>query len=296
MTDWRFIKSAPLDAASNMALDEALLHCVASGDSQPVLRVYSWSAPAVSLGYNQRCERELDLERCRRRGVQPVRRPTGGRTVYHSAELTYSVTGPGDSSGLGCKITETSRLICGAIRRSLAVLDVGTDSGGDTRKSGGHSSRLASPCFTSSSRYEITVGGKKLAGSAQRRMGDGRALLQQGSLLIKNEQARLAELMPGTRSEQERARLAGTLSSRVVGLEDLLHRPVTFDEVAEAFRQGFAGYFGCEMINCEPAEREIELAEKLKRERYGKLEWLLDKSGLAVAWTMQRETSEREIN
>jgi len=265
-----------------MALDEALLHSVASGDSPPVLRVYSWSGPSVSLGYNQSCGRELDLERCRRLGVQAVRRPTGGRSVYHSAELTYSVAGPGTSSQLGGTIAETCCLISGAIRHSLAFLTVETDSGRNARKTGRHSSELKKPCFTSLSRYEITVGGKKLAGSAQKRLGGNRAFLQQGSLLLKNEQARLAELMPGTRGEKERD-LAAILSSQAVGLEDLLGRPVGFDEVAEAFQQGFAHYFGCELINCEPTEREIALAKKLEKERYSSLEWLVNKSNFTVA-------------
>ena len=265
-----------------MALDEALLHSVASGDSLPVLRVYSWSGPSVSLGYNQSCGRELDLERCRRLGVQAVRRPTGGRSVYHSAELTYSVAGPGTSSQLGGTIAETCCLISGAIRHSLAFLTVETDSGRNARKTGRHSSELKKPCFTSLSRYEITVGGKKLVGSAQKRLGGSRAFLQQGSLLLKNEQARLAELMPGTRGEEERD-LAAILSSQAVGLEDLLSRPVGFDEVAEAFQQGFAEYFGCALINCEPTENEISLAKKLEKERYSSLEWLLNKSNFTVA-------------
>ncbi len=266
-----------------MALDEALLHSVASGDSPPVLRVYSWSSPSVSLGYNQSCERELDLERCRRLGVQAVRRPTGGRSVYHSAELTYSVAGPGTSSQLGATIAETCRLIGGAIRRSLALLTIETTSGRNARKTGRHCSDLTSPCFTSPSRYEITVGGKKLAGSAQKRLGDGRAFLQQGSLLLKNEQARLAELMPGTRGEEERKNLAARLGSQVAGLEDLLDRPVGFDEVAEAFQRGFAEYFDCEMINSEPSESEIDLSKKLERERYASREWMVNKSNFTVA-------------
>lgn len=265
-----------------MALDEAFLHSVASGDSLPVLRVYSWSGPSVSLGYNQSCGRELDLERCRRLGVQAVRRPTGGRSVYHSAELTYSVAGPGTSSQFGGTIAETCCLISGAIRHSLAFLTVETDSGRNARKTGRHSSELKKPCFTSLSRYEITVGGKKLAGSAQKRLGGSRAFLQQGSLLLKNEQARLAELMPGTRGEEE-CDLAAILSSQAVGLEDLLGRPVAFDEVAEAFQRGFAEYFDCEMINSEPSESEISLAKKLEKERYSSLEWLLNKSNFTVA-------------
>jgi len=266
-----------------MALDEALLHSVAGGDSPPVLRVYSWSVPSVSLGYNQCCERELDLERCRRLGVQLVRRPTGGRSVYHSTELTFSVTGPGTSSQLGGTIAQSCRLIGGAISRSLALLGIKTDGGPNALKADRRSSGLRNPCFTSPSRYETTVGGKKLAGSAQKRLGEGGALLHQGSLLIRNEQARLAELMPVVRGRQERDQLAVMLSSKVVGLEDLLCRPVGFDEVAGAFQQGFADYFGCALLNCEPTERELELAEKLDKERYSTRQWLLNKSNLPVA-------------
>ena len=259
-----------------MALDEALLLSVARGESPPVLRVYSWKAPAVSLGYNQDCRKELNLESCAAHGVEVVRRPTGGRSVYHARELTYSLAGPADTAELGRTISETCRLVGGALRRSLALLGVKADPEKNPRGNGSAGrAGLGRACFTSVSRFEITVEGKKLVGSAQKRLGDNRAFLQQGSLLIENSQARLAELLPGPANLRERERLARFLQEEAVGLAELPGGTGSFEALAGAFRRGFAEFFGCELIEDRPDESETRLAEKLAREKYSSREWLL---------------------
>ncbi|MFH1071350.1 MAG: lipoate--protein ligase family protein [Candidatus Glassbacteria bacterium] len=269
---WRFIASPPGEAAYNMALDRALLAGVASRGFPPVLRVYSWQGPSVSLGHNQEAARELDLERCRQSGIAVVRRPTGGRSVYHDRELTYSLCGPGRSDRLGKSLEETSRLIAGALRASLAVLGIDTDEPVRGHSSGREAAGLRNPCFSSASRYEISAGGRKLIGSAQRRTAGGRAFLQQGSVLIGNGQARLAELAPGELSAEERSRLGRVLAGRVSCLEEASGREIAFTEAAEAFRDGFAGLFSCAAEETEPSDWERELAERILGEGSGRVE------------------------
>ena len=82
---WRLIQEGYHDAYTNMAIDEALLQSEA-----PVLRFYRWRPPAISIGYFQKLEEEIDLEECKRQGIDYVRRITGGKAVLHDKELTYS--------------------------------------------------------------------------------------------------------------------------------------------------------------------------------------------------------------
>jgi len=267
--DWRFINSGPCRAAFNMALDEAILLSVKEGNSPPTLRVYSWREPTVSVGYNGKKDRELDLERCRKAGICLVRRPTGGRAVYHSSELTYSVAGPGNTDWLGRSTGESYRIIAGAIKISLALLGAELDIASSAGKSDGWKRQyLKTPCFNSISRYEITHGRRKLVGSAQRRLGESRAFLEQGSLLLKNEQGLLAELMPESLAPEERSRLRNYLSQRAVGLEEIVGRQVAFDEVAECFLHGFGKAFGCSFTLSGPSEEEMALAKRLEEEIY----------------------------
>jgi lipoyl(octanoyl) transferase len=268
---WRFIDSGAGDAPLNMALDEALMRSVAERLSPPVLRVYRWSSPAVSLGYGQRAERELDLGRCREAGVQVVRRITGGRAVYHSDELTYSFSGPEDTEFLGRTVAGTYRLISQAIICALRRLGLHPESA-PAHPGEGRASRpgAANPCFSSASRFEITLGGRKLVGSAQRRAGG--AFLQQGSLLLRNRQSSLLDLIQAGASPDLCERLETVLSGQVTGLEEASGRRIGYGEAAEALRLGFEEAFGCSLAPGAPTESETALAERLARERYSTLD------------------------
>src|ERR1035438_5738432 len=91
MDTWRLIVSGPLDGVSNMAVDEALFSMFSPEVSLPVLRLYSWEPPAVSLGRFQIPDEVLNLEKCAAEGVMVVRRITGGGMIFHADELTYSI-------------------------------------------------------------------------------------------------------------------------------------------------------------------------------------------------------------
>src|SRR5262245_57411885 len=95
---WRFFATPPASGAENMAVDEALMER-ARTTGEWVLRVYSWAAPCVSFGRNQTARGRYDIERIRERGLDVVRRPTGGRAILHDPEITYSVTAPVGGAG-----------------------------------------------------------------------------------------------------------------------------------------------------------------------------------------------------
>lgn len=183
-----------------MAVDELLLERVAT--QAPVLRLYGWQPPAISVGYNQSAAAELDLDKCRQDGIDVVVRPSGGRAVLHWNELTYSLAWADDEPALVGGISASSQTVGNCLVAGLQLygLDAELHPGDRARATptrtprdagaGGHSIPKA-PCFASTSRWEVTCGGKKLIGSAQRRTRGG--ALQHGSLLLGPEHLRLSE-------------------------------------------------------------------------------------------------------
>lgn len=183
---WRLYVTEPLDAADNMALDEALLLRARASD-ECVLRVYAWAAPALSLGRHQRAVGIFDRSRLDDAGVSLVRRLTGGRAVLHHREVTYSVTAPANSGDtLRRSYAAINAILLDALRR-LGVSAALADAAEARFPSPG-----SAPCFELPAAGEIVLGRRKLIGSAQLR--DGGAFLQHGSILIDDDQGRVSEL------------------------------------------------------------------------------------------------------
>jgi lipoate-protein ligase A len=187
-TRWRLIVTPAAGGAENMALDEALMDR-ARETGEWVLRLYSWSTPTISLGRNQSARGRYDLARIDKLGFDVVRRPTGGRAILHHREITYSVTAPVAEAGdLRQSYDRINRLLLHA----LNSLGVHASVFSPTTRA---ISPGMSPCFDEPSAGELTVAGRKLAGSAQWR-ADG-SLLQHGSILIEDDQSLLSTLAIG---------------------------------------------------------------------------------------------------
>jgi lipoate-protein ligase A len=214
-TPWRFVVTPPAGGAENMALDEALMER-ARQTGEWVLRVYSWSTPTISLGRNQTARGRYDVERINRLGFDVVRRPTGGRAILHHREITYSVTAPSDDAGdLRQSYERINRLLLCALQSLGVQASVFMPA---TRAS----SPGMAPCFDQPSAGELTVAGRKLAGSAQWR-ADG-ALLQHGSILIDDDQTLLATLAVG----------GGTIPPPPATLAEALGHAPSVDDIARA--------------------------------------------------------------
>jgi lipoate-protein ligase A len=220
--------SAPLDGASNMALDEALM-LRADRTDEAVLRIYSWSSPTLSLGRNQPARDKYDIEGARARGIDFVRRPTGGRAVLHHREVTYSVTAP--VSRLG-SLRESYGAINRLLIHGLRLLGVDA-SEADPR--GAAPRPGVSPCFMVPAKGEIVAGGRKLVGSAQVR--EGGALLQHGSVLVDDDQALASALLL----------IPMAPPPPPATLHELLGRVPSFDEVADALSDALPGAERLEM-------------------------------------------------
>ena len=175
-----------------MAFDEAMLEYAAEG--RTLVRFYGWEPWCLSLGRNQPAPARLRgrLLRDIRPGVDAVRRPTGGRSVFHGPEITYAFACPDRAWG-------GPRQVLRAVHRALAdgLRSLGVpvdDLPKDARQPPGSTEPFAlsaAACFRDPAPGELTVGGRKLVGSAQRRRRGG--VLQHGSILLEDRQA-LADL------------------------------------------------------------------------------------------------------
>jgi lipoate-protein ligase A len=194
------------DAPENMRRDRELLDAFERslpGES-PVLRLFTFAPPGITLGASQRPERDLDLEACRRDGVSWAVRPTGGRAIFHAEEWTYSFCGRCDDARWGGTLLEAYARVAELVARSLVRLGVPVEVAGARHARRAPGAGIDAACFASTGHHEIVLAGRKLVGSAQRRLTRG--FLQQGSLLLGPGHTRLADYLPLAEAGRERLR------------------------------------------------------------------------------------------
>jgi lipoate-protein ligase A len=166
---WHLWSDGARDPAMNMALDEALLR-TAPERGRPLLRLYGWSAPAVTIGLLQRFSPDLAP------GRPVVRRPTGGGLVDHARDSTYTVVAPPAHPLYGLPTAESYRLLHGAVTAALKLAGIAAE----LAPCCGPNDRNV--CFAGPVKYDVVVASAKVAGAAQRRLKRG--LLHQGSILL----------------------------------------------------------------------------------------------------------------
>lgn len=226
-------------AATNMAIDEALMETVGE---VPILRIYGWRPAAVSIGYFQSMNEEVNFAKCREVGVDVVRRLTGGGAVLHECELTYSFI----SREYPKNIMESYRWICDAIVMSINRL--GFDAN-----------------FVPLN--DIVIAGKKVSGNAQtRRKG---ALLQHGTILLGVDVNKMFSVLK-VPSEKLRDKIIKDAKERVTSLAG-----TTFDDMATSLKTSFAAKFESKLITDALSTREISRARWLANRKYSSKEWNL---------------------
>jgi lipoate-protein ligase A len=199
LKEWYFWSCEAYSGTFNMATDHFLAHQMYKKLDKPLLRFYTWNPYCISLGYHQN-HHEIDKTACWERGIDIVRRPTGGRAILHAEELTYSIIYPIEKM----KTNAFYRLVHLPFVESLNNLGIPAEFESvqpDFIKV--YNTERAPLCFATSAKYEVEVEGKKLIGSAQRIYE--KAILQHGSLLIGPEHENLVEFLKI--SERQRARM-----------------------------------------------------------------------------------------
>ena len=229
---WLFIDTGEHPGAWNMRFDEHMAERVRRGVSGPVLRLFRWNPPAISLGLHQDIE-EVDAVRCAGDGIDMVRRPTGGRAILHDEELTYAVVMQARGS-----IMEVYKRISLALVRGLR--NFGADVGiGRLQPEhlGAAGSPSSIPCFTSTAKYEIEWRGRKLVGSAQRQYREEGVVLQHGSILTGPAHRRLVRYLRADEPTQDR--LTREMELKTVDLGEIMGRGADLHDLATCIRRGF---------------------------------------------------------
>jgi lipoate-protein ligase A len=266
LATWRLLNTGSADGATNMAIDEAILTAVAEGRSQPTLRFFAWEPPCLSIGYNQAAD-EVDITKCQQAGVDVVRRPTGGRAILHTDELTYSIAASQVEPRVAGGVIASYRRLSVGLVGGLCLLGVAVTQAGVGH---GQDADVSAACFDAPSAYEVTAGGKKLVGSAQVRRKE--AVLQHGSLPLQGDITRICGYL-AVPSEERREELRRELRARATSLELVLGRVVPFGQVVEALVKGFSEALNLHLGPGELSEHELALVRQLKWEKYTAEAW-----------------------
>ena len=223
----------------NMALDEVLMYC--ANYDIPILRLYGWQPPAVSIGYFQSMDEEVDVKKCKQMGIDVVRRITGGGAVLHESELTYSFI----TKIYPKNIIESYNLICDPVVMCINKL--------------GFNAKFA-PL------NDITVDNKKVSGNAQTRKNN--ALLQHGTILLDVDVERMFSVLK-VPSEKIKDKMINDVKARVAGLNK------AFEQVAFALKKSFGEKFAAQIVDDSLTIQEKEDTQKLANEKYRSDSWNL---------------------
>lgn len=231
-TEFEFINHLEMTGAYNMDFDMQRADDLAKGAALPMFRLYAWKPYCVSLGYNQKRDR-IDEELCYKNEFDIVRRPTGGRAVLHSKELTY------------CVVTKISKemnqqdlyrdihiFLVKAFADFAPALDF--EKSQTNFRTFYEKDPSSVSCFASSARYEIMFENRKIVGSAQRLFGD--VLLQHGSILLDAGHERLADVIISN-SETERERIRQSILQHSATLSEVAGREISYTECANAIEK-----------------------------------------------------------
>jgi len=255
LTVWRLIVLETYDASTNMAIDEAVLRARIAGKVPNTLRFYRWRPSAVSIGRFQSVANEVDLDACRKHGVDVVRRITGGGAVYHDSEdeITYSVVVARDDLG-EVDVTGAYKKICSGLVNALELLGVKADfSPGDTRN-----------C------PNVAVNGRKISGSSQSFKGG--MVLQHGTILLRVNLEKMFTFLrvPWAKTCME---IVNVAEKKITSVRDELGIEVSVEQAYKALVKGFKDALGMRLIESALTKEELEATEKLRKEKYANQDW-----------------------
>ena len=247
-----------------MAIDEALLRSFDPAVSLPVLRIYGWNPPSLSLGRYQKAADILDLERCRNDGVAVVRRVTGGGVIYHADELTYSLVCSPRQIPSTSSVKDSFRLLTGFLLGFYRMLDLDVLYAADGAPEGTRFGERTAFCFAGKESFDILANGRKIGGNAQRRLKE--VIFQHGSIPLLNRAATGLTYM----TDQAPEHAAGVASLADCGVN------TDWNSLVAVLATAFSGYFDTELQRDVLSEQEQATMELLCVAKYGADLWNLE--------------------
>ena len=243
-------------AAMNMAVDEAML-LSQKEQPNPTLRFYTWSSPAFSFGYFQDIAAEVDVDACGTDGIELVKRMTGGGTVVHGWDLTYTLILPrhaGEKS-----ISEAYQCIGQSLVKAFDKLGIpaacyaaGTNTSQTTQNI----------CLTNPADYDVMCHSKKLAGVSVRRNRNG--MLFQGYISLDMPPASILARV----SRDSEVQRTLTEKSTAINTEGRsITKGALIEAISETFNIGIAFHLG-KLSSAERAQ-----AKTLAETKYATTKW-----------------------
>ena len=251
MEEFRFIDLETHTAFENMAIDEAIMQAMKDNHVPPTLRLYRWNPSAVSIGTFQGMTDEVDVEFCKSKGIDVIRRITGGGAVYHDydGEVTYSIIIPKGHRLAPPDIIESYRILCNGIVKALEYLGIE----GEFKPIN-----------------DVNASGKKISGNAMtRRHG---CVLQHGTTLLDLNVSLMFTILK-VPQEKISDKMIADVKERVTSIRNILDRDVHINELQEALKQGFSDALEIELSPSRLTTEEQETAEQLAREKYSSHDW-----------------------
>lgn len=264
---WRLIDTGSLPGPANMAIDEALLRGFDPNSSAPILRLYGWSPPALSLGRFQDADQVLNLERCREDDVAVVRRITGGGVIYHADELTYSIVCAPGQIPSAASVKDSFRVLTGFLLDFYRRLGLDAVYAQDAAPAGTRLGERTAFCFAGKESFDILANGCKIGGNAQRRLKG--LIFQHGSIPLVNR----AHTGLGYMREQGAELAHGAIALADCGVAagaDGLQR-----DLVAAFSYSFMVKLSKDVLSAQ----EQAAAEQLGRMKYATDSWNLEGVG-----------------
>ncbi len=268
MDKFRLLVDETATPAENMARDEALLRKVIAGESAPCIRFYQWRPAGLSLGRFQRIDKGVDMDACKRHGVDVVRRLTGGEAVLHDDEITYSIVIPFTHTKFyGRGVVDTYKTISRALVKGLELTGVKSTIAGEAPTRPDPAGQGV--CFYTPTVNEIVAGGRKIIGSAQTR--EKLIILQHGSIPIEWDVDKQLDVM--AIPHENREVFKSLFRNRATTISEQLGKRPRFGDLVKNFSKGFEEVFDMELEPSEYTLQEKRMTEFMVRTKYGNDSW-----------------------
>jgi lipoate-protein ligase A len=259
MDNWRLIKPQTADAYTNMAIDEAIMKARIENKVPNTLRFYLWMPSAVSIGRFQNLSDEIQVENCKKRGVDIVRRITGGGAVYHDSEgeITYSIVTT--TKDLGCKKLDTLcayQKICSGLNEAVKILGAKADYHPSDPKR----------C------PNLTISGKKISGNAQ--LSKKGILLQHGTFLLDIDHNKMFTFLrvPWAKTLNDVLKVS---KRKLTSARQEFNSNFSKKEAYQALVKGFEIALNVHFFEEPLTKFEQKLTEKYRKERFVTEDWIL---------------------
>ena len=215
------------------------------------MRFYRWLPTAVSIGTFQGMNDEVDVDFCKSKNIDVIRRITGGGAVYHdyNGEITYSIILPKGHRLVPDDIVESYKILCNGVIKGVGHLGIEAS---------------FKPI------NDVIADRKKISGNAQTRRHS--CVLQHGTVLLDLDVSMMFQALK-VPLEKISDKMIADVKERVTSIRDILNQDIAIDELRNALRNGFSDALRVKLVPSALTSEELKLAEKLANEKYSTTQW-----------------------